>query len=244
MKKTLMTRIIKAQDAAPQSGVLKLADLAAEAQSVILQARHDAARVLADARLKADEVLAAARQKGYDEGFAMGREEGFAQGRHQAQQDVQRRLSEDFQMQAQAARRIVQELQAARDSLLEQARADMVEFAMELADKVVGQIAARDLAPAKAALDKVLVLAQCQAHVTVRVNPAELEGLQSHGRELLDATSSGLSVQWIADASVERGGVKMQTGRGLIDATIRTQLQNIAAALTSPQAPGGAAENL
>lgn len=239
-----MTRIIKAQDASPQAGVLKLTDLAAEAQSAILEARQDAARIVAQAHTKADEVMAQARQKGYEEGYSLGREEGLVQGKLQAKQEAGRTLAAELQTQAELARRIVQELSAARDSLLEQARADVVDFAIELAGKVAVQVSRQNIAPAKAALEKVLLLAQGQAQVTIRVNPAQLTALQAYGRHLLDAASPGLSVEWIGDPAIEPGGVKLFTGRGLIDATIRTQMQNIAAALTDQQAPEGAAETI
>lgn len=225
-----MTRIIKAEEDAP-AGVLNLADLAAEARSIVLEARQDAARIVADARTKADEITAAAQQKGYDEGFARGREEGCAEGRRQVLQEARATLAADLVGVADLARRLVAELDAHRTELLEQARQDLLEFAMELAGKVVGHAASGDLAPAREALEKALSEVQAQVHVTAKVNPRQLEALQAHAEAILGSTGLGLTVQFEADAEIEPGGVKLLTRHGLIDATIRTRLDNIAAAL-------------
>ena len=233
-----MTRIIKAEDGASQAGVLNLADLAQEARSIILDARKEAARIVAEARTKADEAHAGAGQKGYGEGFARGREEGYAHGKRQAHQDAQESLSADMSALADLARRIVGEMAGQRNELVEQARQELLEFALELAAKVVGEVAVGDVAAAKANLQKVLTMAQGQAQVTVKVNPQQLDDLKRHCRPVLEAMSSGLAVELVGDPEIAAGGLKLHSGRGVIDATIGTQLRNIASALLARPGEG------
>ena len=225
-----MTRVIKAEIGAP-SDVVNLADLLAEGEATVAQARQDAERIVADARAQAEAVSAAAQRKGLDAGFAAGRDDGYAEGRRQARQEAQSSLAADMTAVGDLVRRIVAELVEHKAELLDQARQDLLEFALELAAKVVGRVAAGDIAPAKAALEKVLSMAHGQAQVIVKVSPQQVEALRSHAAAVLSAGDSHLSLQVEGDAAIEPGGAKLVTKHGLIDATIRTQLDNIAAAL-------------
>lgn len=242
-----MARVIKAGDAhgegpaAEVLKVLKLTDFVAEAREIVLDARKQAARIVAEAAGKAEQAEQAARDRGYAEGFARGQNDGYAAG----QQSGSRQGLEASAGQAveglSVAQRIAEELAARRGELLDQARRELLEFALAVAERIVGPVARRDISAAQANLASALEMAGLARAITVKVNPAQLEGLREHCREAVEAMAIKGRVELVGDETISPGGVKLLTGGGQIDATVETQLDHIAKALLGSEEPGDAA---
>lgn len=230
-----MARIIKASstDGSPpaDSAVRNLADIAAEARSIVLDARRDAARIVAEARAEADAVCDAAAKKGYAEGLARGRNDGYADGQRQGAEEAAKRFSAEAADLIELARKITEELASARAELLHQARCEMLDFAMELAEKIVGRVATTEISAARENLRKVLERADCAQGLTVKVNPSQLERLRGTFAELVDALGCTGEVRLVPDGRISPGGAKLVASEGEIDATIQTQLANVAEAV-------------
>ncbi|MCY2927620.1 MAG: hypothetical protein NT031_19705, partial [Planctomycetota bacterium] len=83
-----MARVIKGHTpdamAVSRASALKLADFAAEAREIVLEARKDAARIVSEAQARADEVVAESERRGYQEGFARGQGDAQDQGQQAA----------------------------------------------------------------------------------------------------------------------------------------------------------------
>ena len=81
-----MARIIKSESLkgsqAPAQAALSLEGFATEARQVVLDARKEAARIVAEARGQADAAARAAGEKGYAEGLTRGQADGFEEGRN------------------------------------------------------------------------------------------------------------------------------------------------------------------
>lgn len=92
-----MARIMKAGQLEDRSEAkivaLRLRELATQASGVVLDARKQAARILAEAREEAKLLELQAEEKGYAEGFRRGREEGYAAGEKAAYQQVSETLA-------------------------------------------------------------------------------------------------------------------------------------------------------
>ena len=238
-----MTRIIKAQhggaDDGPKATVLKLADLAAEARSLVLEARKEAARIVADARGKAEEAERQAGEKGYAEGHARGQEIGYAEGRQKALAETREVLAAESADLIPLARRAVEELIRAKAQFAQEAGRRIVELAAAIAEKVVGRLAHADAGAARANLTKALELSTRNAQWTVLVHPDQLEPLRAGFPELAEALGLSGRVRWVADERITRGGVKVLTARGEIDATTETQLANVVEVLMGAAAPEG-----
>ena len=236
-----MARIIKADEAgisgSPRAVLLDLSDLAEEARKVVLEARKEAARIVAAARTKVDEELKAAAQRGRSEGFAAGREEGFAEGAKQAAQKAMETLTPRLEEAAAVAGKVVAELQSRQAELVQQSAGGVLELAIALAEKVVSHVAVSDGDTARANLAKALEAAGAAGEVLVAVNPAQMELLQEHCRQLVETLGTDQHVRLVADETIEAGGVRLSTRHGEIDATVRTQLQRVAAALVGRE-PG------
>lgn len=230
-----MARIIKADEAddrdSPRAEILDLADFAAEARTLVLEARKDAARIVAAARAETEDAQREAAQQGYTEGFSRGREEGQVQGRHAALVESREKLAAESGELVNLAREAVEKLIGARQALRETAAREAVQLAIRIAEKTVTRLADADIDVARANLAKALDMAGRNGPVTVMANPRQLEQLREYCPDLAKALRAPGQIEWSASEQISPGGVKVLTPHGEIDATIETQLNNIVAAL-------------
>ncbi|MDP7637539.1 MAG: hypothetical protein QF577_08335, partial [Phycisphaerae bacterium] len=180
-----MTQIIKGMR---QSGggadVLRLADFAEQARQVILNARKQAAKIATDAQEKAQALRQEATDQGYRQGFARGQSEGYADGRGRADEEVRVRLAEEANELADLARLILESLQASQRQMQQNNAEEGLEFALELAGKIVGKLAVTDIEVARRNLAKALELASRSGGIiTVQVNPEQLAQLTDRFRD-------------------------------------------------------------
>ncbi len=218
-------------DTAAERTIRGLSGLAAEAQAVMLDARQQAARVIAEARSQADASCEAAAAKGYAEGLARGSSDGYDEGFKKGLAEGRQRMAEQSAELAVQLRAIVRELTGARDEMLHTGRCELLDFALELAAKIVGRVAVRDIAAASQNVRKVLELADRHHELCVKVNPLQLEALAEHLPELTESLGRSGRVRLVGDPTISPGGAKVHTHGGEIDATIETQLDNVVEAL-------------
>lgn len=219
-----------------EMAVRDLDDLATEARTVMLDARRQAAKIMAEARAQADALRDAAAAKGYAEGLACGKNAGFEEGCRKAQADSRQELaaaSAEVVAQLQA---IVGELIEARAELLHAGRRELLELALLVAAKIVGRVAVRDIAAASENVRKILELTDHARDLRVKVNPGQLKALAEHMPELIESLNHAGRVTLVGDATISPGGAKVHTADGEIDATIKTQLDNVVEALLGSQA--------
>jgi flagellar assembly protein FliH len=229
-----MARIVKAETvheaAGARGAMLNLNDLAAEANGLVLEARKEAARIVAEARSAAEAVEREAAETGYAEGVARGRSEGWSAGEREARESSSAKFEGEMASLVRLVRKITKELADARSDFVHAAHYGMLDFAVELAEKIVGRVAAADVGAARANLRKALELVDGPGDVTVRVNPAQLYELREHCAKFATALAAG-DISVVADDHVAPGGVRLLRSRGEIDATIQTQLDNVVRAL-------------
>lgn len=171
--------------------------------------RGTAAGILATATAEAQRIRELARAEGHAEGRAQGRADGLA----------------ETQAAAQALRSALAELEARAADHAQAIERDAVELALALADKIVA--GALEVEPQRV-LDVVagaLRRVADRRSVTVLVDPADLELVESAVGELR-AQAGGIELCDVqADRRVRRGGAIVRTRESEVDATVRTQLE-------------------
>src|SRR5262252_8972191 len=149
--------------------------------------------------------------KGYEQGERAGLEAAGKRG-----EAMLRRLSDTLT-----------ELTALRASMIRQTEGQIVELALAIARRVVQREVALDrnllIAIVRVALDR---LGE-SARVTVRLHPEEYDAT---GAARI-AEFSGTDVTFVADARVGRGGCRVESEMGMLDAGVEAQIQEIARAL-------------
>jgi len=225
-----MVRIIRSQSTVAADRVaMQLHDFAQQARDIVLQARQEATRIVSQARQQAQEAVEQARQKGYAEGFARGQNDALASVPPAAGDAPGEMLN--------LVRSVLGELALAHTRHDEQA-GELLALSIQIAGKIVGQVAVNDVSAARANLAKVLEMSAASREMVVRVNPDQLEQLRSHARELVDELAIRGKVDLVADEQIAPGGVKLQTRNGELDATIARQLDNVVDALLGDGAAG------
>lgn len=156
------------------------------------------------------------RQEGYVEGLSEGQKEAFEASRvaHEA---------------AVAAFRVaLDEKAASLDDAMKAWYAAAEENLASLAVAIAAQVLGRELETSKDAvthLAREAIQAVANADkVRIRVNPFDSELIAAHKALILAAGPTVRGVEIVDDPSIE-GGVKIESDAGLIDATIRTQLE-------------------
>ncbi|MCK4602940.1 MAG: hypothetical protein KAU28_10770 [Phycisphaerae bacterium] len=229
-----MTRVIKADgsgaDQAGRASVLHLVDLATEARQVVLEARKEAARIVAEAKHSAGAARKQAAEEARAEGFDRGRSDGYTDGLQKAQAEVGEKFAAESAELLALARSVVEALLAGRAEQRENIHQQVLAFAVELAEKIVGHVAATDISAAEANLAKALELAG-GGRLVVKVNPNQLERLRKRCGKITETLGLSGDIRLIGDERIGPGGVKVLGARGEIDATIRTQLANVVEAL-------------
>ncbi|MBT3198937.1 MAG: hypothetical protein HN350_03385 [Phycisphaerales bacterium] len=230
-----MTQIIKKSKrlSGAADAVMQLSDIARQVNEVVLDARKTAARISAEARAKAELTRQQARQQGYDEGFAQGREQGVLDGAKEGAEQARSQIAGESKGLTQLAGSIMSALDGSSDRPYELASDEVLAFTLELATKIVGQLARTDISVARSNLVKAMKLAHAEGEIIVSVNPAQLQGLSRDFAEFVEVIDAAGRTRLVADEQVGPGGVKITTARGVIDATVETQLAKVASALAA-----------
>jgi type III secretion protein L len=118
---------------------------------------------------------------------------------------------------------------AQRDRLLASAEGDLVDLAIEIARRVLASAAERGAVADVAA--RALELARLREHVAIRAHPADLAALRDAEPALLALLARARGIALRPDATIERGGVVVETEAGRIDARLETQLAGLRRAL-------------
>ncbi len=149
--------------------------------------------------------------KGYEQGERAGLEAAGKRG-----EAMLRRLSETLA-----------ELTSLRASMIRQTETQIVELALAVARRVVLREVTLDrnllIAIVRVALDR---LGE-SARVTVRLHPEEFEATGA----ARVAEFAGTDIAFVSDARVGRGGCRVESDMGMLDAGVEAQIQEIARAL-------------
>ena len=233
-----MKRVIKADDAgeflSESPEPVKLADVGVEARLIISQARRQRDQIIEHAREQASKIEQEAQEKAKSQAREQGLREGYDLGVKQARDEIQKTLNAEAGELSRLAGRILQELTAAKEELMREASGELLDLAIEIARKVVGSVAVHDISAARANLAKVIELVDPAPELLVKVNPEQLDQLQSQMGELTESLCVRGLIRLVADNRVSHGGVRLVTRQGEVDATIETQIRNVVEALVGP----------
>lgn len=203
----------------PQEEEISLAEVRAEAETIIAKASASAARRMADAEAEAQQLLSQAQQVGYTQGY----QDGLAQGNAAALSEIKQTI----QLSREKAERITAAAQQQAQLMIENAEHSIVEIALAVASKVLAREIEFDpdtiLPIVKEALGKV----SDQDNIVIRINSEDYEMVLSAIRELQLMVGREHAVVVTADAIVARGGCVIETASGNVDARLETKLETL-----------------
>jgi len=211
------------------------ADLEAQGQRLIEQARAEAGRLLEVARREAEELRQQQFRAGYQQGLEEGRAAGFAQIRAEAQQQASAEARQQIADLVNALVDALRQFDQSKRSLIAAAETGLIELAIAIARRVCRNALGLSEKIAQANAKALLELVQHAHDVELHFHPADYERLSELGAALFDQVGQSEHVRIVADETVDRGGCLLRTPDGQIDARLETQLDRIAATLLSGQ---------
>jgi flagellar assembly protein FliH len=176
---------------------LLLSEVQAKAEAMMHQAGTDA------------ETL---RQQARVEGAAQGREEG----------------KQDALPSAVAFANAGQALIVFEEQMIARYTPEMVRLAVEIAEKIVLKTVAADPAIVASILERARREVLDARRILIHLNPADYNLLAEMRPELLTmGHDNGRVIEVVADEEVSRGGSRLETEIGIVDATLPTQIAEI-----------------
>ncbi len=164
--------------------------------------------------------VSAASEKDLEDAYARGRQEAFDQA------------AKDLESAAQALATAAEEINRLRDSLAKNSSQDMLRLVMTVAEQIIRREVSADPQVVLNIIETALQSSVRSDQYRIRVSPEDLEQVTKQ-KPLFLASVSGLkNVSIEADPAISRGGCRVDSDLGEVDATIETQLESIQQALS------------
>jgi flagellar assembly protein FliH len=161
-------------------------------------------------------------RKGWDSGWQEGHEHGYNAGRHEAYAEFTSVLGPTIE----AMEAVKSHLHREERATLEQLEHQIVDFAFEVVQALLGRVLAEAEAPARDRLVAALHFVPDRGTVSARLHPDDATILGA-----VDHLLPGRSIEVVADPSVERGGAIVEVGACRIDGQISFALARIRSVL-------------
>lgn len=168
---------------------------------------------------EAEEQAALIREKAYREGF----EQGFREGQAQAEEATREMLG--------GAREALHAAEAERVAIFNQLEKEVVELAQEIAERVVAAELKVNPEVVLAVAREAFTLVRDRPYVILLVNPGDLPVCQQARQQFEALLAEGAVLRILPDPQVNRGGCLVDTGKGMVDATLSSRLAALLEAL-------------
>jgi flagellar assembly protein FliH len=222
-------RIIKAHsNQALPAEVFNFVDLLDEGNQIVTEARREAEQILEGARNDAaqlcEQVLATARE----EGRAHGLRDSEAVIARTATEIADQRVTDQLATALPALLAAAESLQAERDRWLVRWEQIAVRLGVAIAEKLLQrQLAARPEFATEMISDA-LRLAAGQPQLTVYLHPDDLSAWGDRAPQIVQSLTACADTTLVPDPHSMRGGCRIETRHGEIDARVETMLHRIA----------------
>jgi flagellar assembly protein FliH len=159
-------------------------------------------------------------------------EQGAAQGREQAKQELLPALV--------AFADAAQALIVFEEQLISRSTPHLVELALEIAEKIVGRAIRQEPEIVAAILARAKHEVADAKQIRIWLHPADFKLLSEMRPDLVRmGEEAGRKIDVAAAEEISRGGCRLETEIGLIDATVPTQLDEIRRQLLNDSLPDG-----
>ncbi len=182
-----------------------------------LVARENAEAIVNEARAEVEQLRAQARSEGAAEGHEEGKREALPS--------------------AVAFANAGQALIVFEEQMIQRYAPELARLAVEIAEKIVHRAVAADPEIVASVLDKARREVVDARRIRIRLNPADHGLLAEMRPDLLTmGPEDGRVIEVVTDAELSRGGCRLETEMGVVDATVPTQLAEIRRQLLDEEA--------
>jgi flagellar assembly protein FliH len=178
----------------------------AQAMQVLIAVQQQADHLIQNANQQAAAIAAQAQR------------DGFAAGQSEAERLLR------------AARTVVDEIYAWRESMLHQSEAGVLTLVADIARTIFGNGLALPENVLKTAFEQALVEAKHLGDIQIRLHPEDVAVLGTYWKR--EQTMTHQKIDLIPDAAVRRGGYLVEGQYGVVDARVETQMKFVMDKLT------------
>lgn len=218
----------------------RLGDIREEARRILEAARERAGAILAEARLQAEQIRKPAQEEARKAGFEAGRQQGLEQGRKEGQAEGARTFAEKSAALTRALEAALRAIEEEKRALLRRGHDELLALAVRIAEKIVGATVARHPDAVRETVARAIELASTRIGVSVRLHPGDVESVRAFLPQLHQRFTDLEPVQLVGDEAVAPGGCVVRTREGEVDATLQTQIDEIARLLLGEGSEGRA----
>jgi flagellar assembly protein FliH len=226
--------LIKSDVAPAKVASFKMVDVERHAAGLILKAKQQAEALLREAELEGDRIRASRYEEGLREGKAAGLQQGLAEGRKQGHDAALAQHSKNLEGLVAAFAGASAQLEASRRKLETETVADVVRLSVAIARRVTKQLGQSDPSVARANVAEALRMVVNASGVKVAIHPAEMKSLEEDLPKIRAMFPKLQLIELVADESLARGGCRLLTGSGIVDADLDAQLDRVVADLLPP----------
>ena len=186
-------------------------DLTLRAREALANANREAEEVIRRAKSQADKIEAAAYQAGFEQG-----EEAGKRLSEQKTESVVRRLES-----------VMEEMANQQANLLRDSEEELVKLAYLISLKLIHREIRQDpsvvLDVVKAGIEKLKRASQ----LTIHVSPHDFRFIEGHIERLTSFTETETEINIEPSDSIARGGCRIKSNTGEVDATIETMVRKL-----------------
>lgn len=147
----------------------------------------------------------------------------FERGRQSGMDEVEAQLRQATQALAAACN----DINGLKEKMLQRSSDDMLRLVLAIAERVVNAELSINEEVIARTVQQAIQVAVSAEEFRIKINPDDLQVVQER-KPLFVASLSGLShIEFVADASVTRGGCILESALGRVDATIEAQLSAV-----------------
>jgi flagellar assembly protein FliH len=223
-------RIVKApsvRDLPPRTA-FNFVDLRREADDVVAQARRQADELLAAARAEVDAIRERAQSTGREEALR----DAQVHIEHLAEDRARTLVDEQLQTALPAVRAAADALQAERDRWLIRWEQTAVRVGVAIAGKLLKTKIDTRPELASGMIADALRLAAGQPRLVIHLHPDDLAAWGDRSQRIVESLTACADSTLVPDALIARGGCRIETQHGEIDARVETMLERLAQELT------------
>lgn len=151
----------------------------------------------------------------YKEGFAKGEADGFAAGKQQAKPILDQ------------LQRVLSDIDGLWRRMVSEHERQLMDLVCRVAEKIVLGHVEMDHETVKRVILDAFAIVPEPVGVTIEVNPSDYEYIDTIKEDFFECIHSLKEVSVSADPSVARGGCKIHTRAGEVDATLPTRLEAV-----------------
>jgi len=151
------------------------------------------------------------------------RSEAFSSGVDLGRKEAE----EDFENGVNTFLCICNELDKLRETILKNSLTEMKELVMDISEKIIRHSITEQNDTIVATIKEAIQLAVKSEEIQIQINPDDLQCIEEKKQEIIDSISGLTNIALQSDATIERGGCKLESSCCTVDATLSNQIKVI-----------------